>query len=89
MERLSWDGRTLMYGYTIINEFLPGPERRSRKSGGSLFDLRIRDGQTEYRLYDRALRGMHSADAPFAVEVLALLKFMWVRNWLKGLQEAQ
>ena len=60
-----------MYGYTIINEFLPGPERRSRKSGGSLFDLRIRDGQTEYRLYDRALRGMHSADAPFAVEVFA------------------
>ena len=71
MERLSWDGRTLMYGYTIINEFLPGPERRSRKSGGSLFDLRIRDGQTEYRLYDRALRGMHSADAPFAVEVFS------------------
>jgi hypothetical protein len=68
MERLSWDGRTLMYGYSIINDFLPGPERRTRKSGGSLFDLRIRDGQTEYRLYDRALRGMHSADAPFAVD---------------------
>ena len=68
MERLSWDGRPLMYGYTIINEFLPGPERRARKSGGSLFDLRIRDGQTQYRLYDRALRGMHSADAPFAIE---------------------
>ncbi len=71
MERLSWDGRPLMYGYTIINEFLPGPERRARKSGGSLFDLRIRDGQTQYRLYDRALRGMHSADAPFAVEDFA------------------
>ena len=71
MERLSWDGRSLMYGYTILNNFLPGPERRSRKSGGSLFDLRIRDGQTEYRLYDRALRGMHSADAPFAVEDFA------------------
>ena len=71
IERLSWDGRPLMYGYTIINEFLPGPERRSRKSGASLFDLRIRDGQTEYRLYDRALRGMHSADAPFAVDAFA------------------
>ena len=71
MERLSWDGRPLMYGYTIINEFLPGPERRARKSGGSLFDLRIRDGQTQYRLYDRALRGMHSADAPFAIEDFA------------------
>ena len=71
MERLSWDGRPLMYGYTIINEFLPGPERRARKSGGSLFDLRIRDGQTQYRLYDRALRGMHSADAPFAIDDFA------------------
>ena len=71
MEQVSWDERTLMYGYTIINEFLPGPERHSRKSGGSLFDLRIRDGQTQYRLYDRALRGMHSADAPFAVEEFA------------------
>jgi hypothetical protein len=71
MERLSWQGRTLMYGYSIINDFLPGPERRARKSGGSLFDLRIRDGQTQYRLYDRALRGMHSADAPFAIEDFA------------------
>ena len=52
IEHLSWNDRTLMYGYTIINEFLPGPERRSRKSGGSLFDLRIRDGRTQYRLYD-------------------------------------
>ncbi len=68
MERLSWNGRSLMYNYAIINEFLPGPERRARKSGRSLFDLRIRDGQTQYRLYDRGLRGMHSADAPFAVE---------------------
>ena len=71
MEHLSWEGRSLMYSYTIINEFLPGPERRARKSGSSLFDLRIRDGQTEYRLYDRALRGMHSADAPFAVDAFA------------------
>ncbi|MDA1092964.1 MAG: immune inhibitor A [Acidobacteria bacterium] len=71
MERLSWQGRPLMYGYSVINEFLPGPERSARKSGGTLFDLRIRDGQTQYRLYDRALRGMHSADAPFAVEDFA------------------
>ena len=67
MEQLSWNDRRLTYSYTIINEFLPGPERRARKSGGSLFDLRIRDGRTEYRLYDRLLRNMHSADAPFAV----------------------
>ena len=67
IEHLSWNDRTLMYGYTLINEFLPGPERRSRKSANSLFDLRIRNGNTEYRLYDRVLRGLHSADAPFAL----------------------
>lgn len=71
IEQLSWNDRRLMYGYNIINEFLPGPDRRSRKSGGTMFDLRIRDGETQYRLYDRALRGMHSADAPFAVEDFA------------------
>jgi len=68
MEQLRWDGRPLMYSYTIMNEFLPGPERRAQLGGGSLFDLRLRDGRTEYRLYDRVLRRMHSADAPFAVD---------------------
>jgi len=71
MERLRWADRTLMYSYTIINEFLPGAARRLRKSGGSLYDLRLRGGQTQYRLYDRALRGLHAADAPFAVEDFA------------------
>jgi immune inhibitor A len=68
MESVSWDDRKLMYGYTIINELLPGPERRARKGTSTLFDLRIREGKTRYRLYDRILRGMHSADAPFAIE---------------------
>ncbi|MEE2636429.1 MAG: immune inhibitor A domain-containing protein [Acidobacteriota bacterium] len=68
MEQLRWDERPLMYSYTIINEYLPGPERRARLGGGSLFDLRIRDGRTEYRLYDRVLRRLHSADAAFAVD---------------------
>jgi hypothetical protein len=40
-------------------------------STGTLFDLRIRDGKTQYRLYDRLLRGAHSADAPFALESFA------------------
>jgi immune inhibitor A len=68
MELLSWQGRPLMYGYTLVNELLPGPDRLARKSGSSLFDLRIRDGKTQYRLYDRALRNRHSADAPFSIE---------------------
>ncbi len=67
MEGLSWDNRPLMYGYTIINELLPGADRRARKSGSTLFDLRLREGKTQYRLYDRVLRNLHSADAPFAV----------------------
>ncbi|TGD75348.1 M6 family metalloprotease domain-containing protein [Mangrovimicrobium sediminis] len=68
VEALRWDGRELTYGYTIINEYLPGIERESRKAAGTFYDLRIRDGVTQYRLYDRLLRAMHSADAPFALD---------------------
>ncbi len=68
VEQLSWDGRQLTYGYTILNEYLPGSERDSRKGVSTFYDLRIRDGKTEYRLYDRALRSYHSADAPFALQ---------------------
>lgn len=71
VEALSWEERPLIYGYTLINELLPGPERSARKASSTLFDLRIRDGQTEYRLYDRVLRNYHSADAPFALEPFA------------------
>ncbi len=67
VESLSWDGRQLMYGYTLINDLLPGADRLKYKSASSLFDLRIRNGVTEYRLYDRALRNRHSGDAPFAL----------------------
>jgi hypothetical protein len=56
-----------MYGYTLINDLLPGADRLKYKSASSLFDLRIRNGVTEYRLYDRALRNRHSGDAPFAL----------------------
>jgi len=68
VEYLSWNDRFLLYGYTIINEFLPGAERRVRKGNGSLVDSRERDGKTQYRLYDRLLRNWHAADAPFALE---------------------
>jgi M6 family metalloprotease-like protein len=71
VESLSWDNRTLMYGYTIVNELLPGKDRLERKGASSLFDLRIRNGGTQYRLYDRVLRNRHSADAPFALEPFA------------------
>jgi bacillopeptidase F (M6 metalloprotease family) len=67
MESLRWGERPLMYGYTIINELLPGKERLARKGATSLFDLRLRDGKTRFRLYDRLLRNLHAADAPFAL----------------------
>lgn len=68
VEQIRWDDRSLMYGYTLINELLPGVQRRARKGVTSLFDLRIREGKTQFRLYDRLLRNLHSADAPFAIE---------------------
>ncbi len=68
VESLSWDGRQLMYGYTLINDLLPGADRLKYKGASTLFDLRIRNGETEYRLYDRALRNRHSGDAPFALK---------------------
>jgi len=71
LELASWGERNMVYGYTIINEWLPGPERLSRKGAGAAYDLRIRDGKAEFRLYDRALRDFHSGDAPFALESFA------------------
>ncbi len=68
IESYQWEGRQLTYGFTIINEYLPGPERRKRKGVGNMFDYRIQDGKTIYRLNDRSLRNRHSADAPFSVE---------------------
>ena len=68
VESLSWNGRQLVYGYTLINDLLPGEDRLRFKGASSLFDLRIRNQETQYRLYDRVLRNRHSGDAPFALE---------------------
>src|SRR5690606_14969346 len=68
-ESLSWNGRPLLYSFTLNNEYLPGVEREVFKSMGSLFDYRVnRDGSLSYRLNDRLLRSNHSGDAPFALE---------------------
>ncbi len=67
-ESLSWEGRQLLYSFTLINEILPGADREAYKSMGTLYDIRLgRDGLS-YRLYDRLLRNAHSGDAPFALE---------------------
>ena len=67
-ERVTFEGKPLMYGYKLNNEYLPGEDRERFKSMSTLFDYRVRDGKMEYRLYDRALRNAHSADAPFSLE---------------------
>ena len=46
----------------------PGADRLKYKGASTLFDLRIRNDITEYRLYDRVLRNRHSGDAPFALK---------------------
>lgn len=67
VESLHWNNKQLIYGYSLINEILPGPEREKHQGVLTLFDLRLRNGETQYRLYDRFLRNRHSADAPFSL----------------------
>lgn len=68
IERLSWNGRPLIFGYTLSNELLPGAARKARKSATTLFDIRVAGETVSYRLFDRLLRNGHSADAPFSLE---------------------
>ncbi len=70
-EALSYDGRQLLYSYTLINEVLPGKEREVYEGIGSLFHYKLKNGEVQYRLYDRMLRNAHSADAPFAITPFA------------------
>lgn len=67
-EALSFEGRQLIYGYTLINELLPGSERDPYKSMSTLYDFRLGREGISYRLYDRILRNAHSGDAPFALQ---------------------
>ena len=68
LERLQLKNRKLLYGYTLYNEFLPGPSREPYMGTTNLYDIRLREGTLTYRLYDRMLRRLHSGDAPFSVE---------------------
>lgn len=90
LESVSWNDRKMTYGYTIINEWLPGKERRARKSAGAAYDLRIRNGESQFRLYDRALRNYHSADAPFALHGFANgVEFYAIEDGKMSLKEAK
>ena len=67
-ESVSYDGKQLLYGYTLNNEFLPGADREPYKSMSTLYDFRLTRDGIQYRLYDRVLRQNHSADAPFSLQ---------------------
>ena len=67
-ESIRFEGRQLIYGYTLINELLPGTARDPFKSMSTLYDYRLGPDGISYRLYDRMLRNAHSADAPFALD---------------------
>lgn len=71
VEALHYRGRPLLYGFTLINELLPGAARQQYKAASSFYDMQPRAGQPFYRLYDRLLRNRHSADAPFALTPFA------------------
>lgn len=67
-ERASYNGRPLMFSFTLANELLPGEARQARKSMGTLYDIRLTKGVPSFRLNDRLLRNQHSGDAPFALK---------------------
>jgi bacillopeptidase F (M6 metalloprotease family) len=70
-ERATYEGRALMFGFTLNNEILPGDARRARKGMSTLYDVRITKGVVSFRLNDRLLRNQHSADAPFSLTPFA------------------
>ncbi len=65
---LKAEGKPLMFGYQIINELLPGPDRQAYAPAGELVDYRKRDKAITWRLRDRSLRYLHTTDVPFALE---------------------
>jgi M6 family metalloprotease-like protein len=66
-----YENRQLLYGFMLANEFLPGEPRQARKSMGTLYDIRLANGTTSFRLNDALIRNRHSADAPFALTPFA------------------
>ncbi len=70
-EQVEWDGRQLMYGFTLINEYLPGEAREAYKSMGTMYDILLNREGLSYRLFDRLLRNAHSGDAPFSLQDFA------------------
>ena len=88
VESLNYRGRPLRYGYTLINELLPGADRERFKAASSFYDMQPKSGQPFYRLYDRLLRNRHSADAPFASQPFREGLQQWVATADGSMQPA-
>jgi hypothetical protein len=71
MSRVQVDGRPLRYSYEVYNELLPGEAREAVSKAGELLDVRQKGTVTSFRLRDRALRSLHTTDAPFSAEPFA------------------
>ncbi len=61
-------GRPLIYSFRMSNELLPGEARQQWHEAGELYDYRVTGGDVAWRMRDRALRYVHTLDAPFALE---------------------
>lgn len=61
---LTIDGKKAMYGYEVVNSYLPG-ERDDLRKVSELIDSKTTKDGTTYRLRDVGLRYLHTMDAPF------------------------
>jgi bacillopeptidase F (M6 metalloprotease family) len=66
--KIEVDGKPLRYSYEVYNELLPGKAREAVSRAGELFDTRKKDNVVSWRLRDRALRSLHTKDAPLSAE---------------------
>lgn len=65
--RIKVDGKPLLYGYELINGYLPGAGREQWSKTGEMLDYKKRGKKTIWRLRDRGLRYYHTQDAPFSL----------------------
>ncbi|MCA9543100.1 MAG: immune inhibitor A, partial [Myxococcales bacterium] len=60
IDTLTVDGKQLVFGYELVNRFLPGPEREKRDGVSELYDYKTAPKKPAFwRLRDRSLRYLH------------------------------
>ena len=60
------ESKTPMFSYEVINTLLPGEARTPYLRVSELYDFKERKGKVTWSLRDRALRSLHTLDAPFS-----------------------